>query len=213
MKSAEHYKRSILDINDRFLSQISKIKADGIIDYDETVETKQLSQQLNKELTTLKKELNLELREIKAEYRVKVANTVGWRKKWVRAEQVNFLAPYEALLITIDKIIMNVGNLKEVITDLKDEFDSQSQKVLQEGNLDDVRQNDHSESNDSEDNSATAVISVEELRSLHNKWLNLLSNVATNLQKPNLSQEQIAHLKGDEKAIKIILSDFENFLG
>ena len=62
MKSLGYYEQMLRSIKNALDDHLDLVLADGVIDYEEAVETKALTGDLAKQVRTLKKELSLDFR-------------------------------------------------------------------------------------------------------------------------------------------------------
>ena len=113
MKSFDYYKEKLQVINHALDDHLDAVLEDGVIDYEEAVETKALTADFAKQLRTLKRELNLDIREVRSGYQLQINNAGRGKKAPLRKQKVNALAPYEYIKLRIDKILLNIANIKE----------------------------------------------------------------------------------------------------
>lgn len=198
-KPLDYYKQRFHEINDALIQQIDAVEEDGYIDYEEAVSTKALSADVTKELNALKKELNLALREIRAGYQLQINNAATWKKKHLRREKTNALAPFERMKLLVDEQLLNVSNVKDYYSDAIEEIGAMAQEEPPEEAQQDETEDDAIE------------IPIEDIQALITRWQGLMGNIDRELAASK-SVKKTTEMKGMKRILGIVLEEINELV-
>lgn len=203
MKSLGYYEQMLRAIKNALDDHLDLVLADGVIDYEEAVETKALTADLAKQVRTLKKELGLDIREMRSEYQLKITNAERGQKTALRREKVNSLAPYEHTKLMLDKLLLNIGNVKDISLETLEGLEELA-KHAAEAPANGAVHHHHDENEDD-------LIHVGEIKSLENRWRSILHSIEKKLDG-NPSHERKVRLKMAQQVLHTVLEDIEHVI-
>ena len=210
MKSFDYYKEKLQAINQALDDHLGAVLEDGVIDYEEAVETRGLTAEFARQLQALKKELNLDIREIRAGFQLQITNAARGEKAPLRRQKVNALAPYEYIKLRIDKILLNIANVKDASPDASlamiEELDTLARATLESPV---VALAEAAAAGDDDDD----VVGLDEIKILETRWRALLQSVEAALAGGRASAKHHMRLKTAEHVLNIVLEDIGHVIG
>jgi hypothetical protein len=202
MKSLGYYEQMLRTIKNALDEHLDLVLADGVIDYEEAVETRALTDDLAKQVRTLKKELGLDIREMRSEYQLKITNAEPGEKTALRREKVNKLAPYEHSKLMLDKLLLNIGNVKDISLETLEGLEELAKAAAEAPTGGGTNHQDETDDH---------LIHIGEIKSLEKRWRSLLGSVERILGG-NPSPEREIRLKMAQQVLHTVLEDIEQVI-
>jgi hypothetical protein len=215
MKSFDYYREKLQAINHALDKRLSAILDDDVIEHGEAINTKALTADSAKQLKALKRELNLDIREIRSGYQFKINNAKHGKKTSLRHDKVNALAPYDYIKLRIDKVLLNITNIKDAsaegIMDAFTELDDLAKSTLTAPIVqpEDTTKKEVPDTPDVKENdNEVAGIAIDELKVLETRWRHLLQSVENTLAAgKSATPTHQMRLKTAEHVLSIVIED------
>jgi hypothetical protein len=116
---------------------------------------------------------------------------------------VNKLAPYEHSKLMLDKLLLNIGNVKDISLETLEGLEELSKATAETPTVDDGTNH--------QDETDDHLIHVGEIKSLEKRWRSLLGSVERILGG-NPSPEREIRLKMAQQVLNTVLEDIEQVI-
>lgn len=213
MKSLADYANQLHELVSALDAEIARVRADGVLEYDEAVSSKKFYDQHRAALQHLKKEVSLDVKQIRANYKGKILTTKNATSgkdqteavKALQLEQHQTLQPYEQVIQTIDRLLLGAAHDRQKLDALTEEFQRRHINTLP------IRA----------DTAALAVgiaaeapetLSRDELLALLKRWRFLQKDIDQALTLPHTNPQQPVSLRGIQKGLELAITDLSDLI-
>lgn len=184
-------------IKQKVNSNTEKVGEDGIVDLNEAIDSQKLTKQWIKEINRVKKEIRLTVRSIRNEYKVKLADDeLGrWSRKRLTQERTLTIAPYDILIDSIDKQILILEDMHNIMVDVEHENRELQQPANEPIELD----------------LSVVEIEVSDIIKILKKW-RAIQTKANNAIDNSDNSKLVIKVEGFRDGLNVAISDFESIL-
>ena len=143
---------------------------------------------------------------MRSDNQLKITNAELGKKTALRREKVNMLAPYEHSKLMLDKLLLNIGNVKDISLETLEGLEELAKHAAE------APVNGSDAYDDLRDENEDDLIHIGEIKSLENRWRSLLHSVEKKLDN-NPSSERKVRLKMAQQVLHTVLEDVEQVIG
>jgi len=219
MKSIAEYANELHALVKKVQDEMTEIRADGVLEYEEVVEGKKFYINYQNGLKNLKKEVGLDIRQIRNHYKGEILKAKSDLSGKEQTEQVEILqleqhkatAPFEQVVQTIDRLLLTAAHDKQRLDRVSDEMKRMDLVALSIDPLGKVTASPKQDT-PAAPTSEQDTLDSDELSELLKKWKFLLDDVSKKLEDQNQDPLYISQLKGAKKAFEMVIWDISQIV-